>query len=111
MQAIHRGFRRYGATQKKFKYRLTDQRHSYNPLIRFAGGGSIKLDTVKSGWSIIYIEGSQVIVLSLKIEQRAPLCSIYSSGFSLFDKVPIYGFSGLQKAIHFTQKIIALIGR
>ena len=35
---------------------------------------SIKFDTVKSGWSIVYIEGSQVIIsknvvfLSLKID-------------------------------------------
>ena len=32
----------------------------FNPL--FTNGLFIKLDTVKSGWSIVYIEGPQVII-------------------------------------------------
>ena len=59
---------------------------------------SIKFDTVKSGWSIVYIEGLQVIVskniifLSLRVDfvftSSAYLCDI-SSGSSLFVLVPV----------------------
>ena len=64
---------------------------------------SIKLQIIKPGWSITYIEGSQVIIsknivfLTLKIDfivttvQTLVKCGI-SSGPSLFAKVPAKGF-------------------
>ena len=66
-------------------------------------GRQIKqFDFVKSGWSIVYIEGSQVIIskkniifLSLKIDFVLALCRI-SSGSSLFAKVPVLEFLVLQ---------------
>ena len=64
----------------------------------------IKFDTVKSGWSIVYIEGSQVIIsekycISFSEDWfclgkqcrpwwNATICGI-SSGSSLFSKIPI----------------------
>ena len=75
---------------------------------------SIKFDTVQSGWSIVPIEGSQVILsknfvfLSLKIDfglansadpdEMPQKCGI-SSGSSLFAKLPIFhqGLHCLQK--------------
>ena len=73
---------------------------------------SIKLDTVKLGWSIVYIEGSQVIIskkciifLSLKmnfvlansadlIVQILRKCSImwHSSVIHCLPKYPVKGF-------------------
>ena len=65
---------------------------------------SIKFETFKSGWSIIYIEGSKVIFpkkcvfLSLKIDfvlanyadpdEMSPSYGITLSGLSLFVKEP-----------------------
>ena len=65
---------------------------------------SIKFETFKSGWSIIYIEGSKVIFpknvvfLSLKIDfvlanyadpdEMSPSYGISLSGLSLFVKEP-----------------------
>ena len=66
---------------------------------------SIKFDTIKSGWPIVYIEGSEVIIcktnvfLSLKInfvlensEDPDEMPHYASSAPSLFVKVPIKGF-------------------
>ena len=66
---------------------------------------SIKFDTVKSGWSIVYIEGSKVIIskiivfLSLKTEcvlansaepDEMPHVSVYDHYLSMY---PFRGFS------------------
>ena len=65
----------------------------------------IKFDTVKLGWSIVYIDGSQVIIskkyiicLSLKIDFVLALWVI-SSGSSLFAKAPVLEFLVLKGLI------------
>ena len=68
----------------------------------------IKLDTVKSGWSIVYIERSQVIIskniifLSLKINlvfansadtDEKPHYAAFHQGLHCMQKFPFSGFS------------------
>ena len=61
---------------------------------------SIKLHTIKSEWSIVYIEGSQVlknVFFSLKIDifvltNSTDPGQMLHGGSSLFTKVKVYGF-------------------
>ena len=49
---------------------------------------SIKLDTVKSGWSMLYIEGSQVIIS--KIEFISPKVDFVLENSADPDEMPPY---------------------
>ena len=63
---------------------------------------SVKLDTVKSGWSIIYIEGSQVIIserkkmyfflYSLRIDDEMSHNAAFHLGPHCLPKYPFLGF-------------------
>ena len=83
---------------------------------------STKLHTIKSGWSIVYFEGLQVII-SLKIDfilansadpnenSNAASCSLLS-GSSLFAKVPVKGFpvyKGLTISLTFMMQIVCFV--
>ena len=61
----------------------------------------VKFETVKSGWSIVYIEGSQVTLLSLKIDfdlangadsDEMPHYAAFHHGLHGLPKYPFWGF-------------------
>ena len=69
---------------------------------------SIKLHTMNSEWSIVYIEGSPIIIFKKKnvyfslgidfaLANRADLIKCHiSAGSSLFGKGPVSGFQSLK---------------